>query len=716
MFNLEKVNINLAFPLFYFVIGLLLIAAYTFYIYRYTIPQVSTIKKMILVTVRALGLLCLLFAFFEPVLSLARKKNIQPINLVFLDNSRSMQINDGTNREATIRNFVSDLRENELLSSTKLFTFGSKVSSISFDSLQKLNFSEGSTNFSKIFLGITNAGKNISSIVLVSDGVITEGSDPLHTAEKLNIPIYTIGIGDTATRNDVIVKNVLHNDLIYAQTPTNILATISNIGFANKNASVSLYENNILVSQKNIILNPDGIQNVEFDYTPKTNGEKKLAVTVSNLPGEFTFANNKKIFYINVLSNKVKVLILAGSPSSDLAFIKNTLKSDNNLTVNSITQITNDKFIEKDNPKKLLDSANVLFLVGFPSKETPNNLLQQVIQKISEKNIPYFITLSNGIDFNKIKLIQNELPFSVNGINSGNLAIQPDVSTEQMDNPLLDNNASNPIIAWNNLPPVYQPDVNLAAKPESQVIARIKVNNVLLNKPLILTRILGEQKSVAVLAKDIWRWKLETVPQNLDLFDRFILSSVKWLNSKDDHKQVIIKTSKKIYSLGETVEFSAQAYDQSYNPVSNAKVFVKINHNNNNYDVLLNPLGSGLYEGTFQNNQPGDYSFDGVASLNGAKLGEDKGNFNIGEIDVEMLNPQMNYQYLTLLASQTGGMFFFNSNYKNLFEILKQKENTSSKEKIEVSEINLWSNEWLLLFAILLFGTEWFLRKRNGML
>jgi hypothetical protein len=179
---------------------------------------------------------------------------------------------------------------------------------------------------------------------------------------------------------------------------------------------------------------------------------------------------------------------------------------------------------------------------------------------------------------------------------------------------------------------------------------------------------------------------------------------------------IFSENSKKIYSLGETVEFSAQAYDQSYNPVSNAKVFVKINHNNNNYDVLLNPLGSGLYEGTFQNNQPGDYSFDGVASLNGAKLGEDKGNFNIGEIDVEMLNPQMNYQYLTLLASQTGGMFFFNSNYKNLFEILKQKENTSSKEKIEVSEINLWSNEWLLLFAILLFGTEWFLRKRNGML
>jgi hypothetical protein len=35
---------------------------------------------------------------------------------------------------------------------------------------------------------------------------------------------------------------------------------------------------------------------------------------------------------------------------------------------------------------------------------------------------------------------------------------------------------------------------------------------------------------------------------------------------------------------------------------------------------------------------------------------------------------------------------------------------------MEVSDINLWSNEWLLMIAIFLFGLEWFLRKRSGML
>ena len=120
----------------------------------------------------------------------------------------------------------------------------------------------------------------------------------------------------------------------------------------------------------------DGVQNIQLNYTPKTSGEKKLAFALSTLEGEYSKANNRKVFYINVLSNKVKVLLLAGSPSSDLSFIKNTLLTDNNLSVNSITQIGINKFLEKNNREKFLDSADVLMLIGFPSKETSQELIK----------------------------------------------------------------------------------------------------------------------------------------------------------------------------------------------------------------------------------------------------------------------------------------------------------------------------------------------------
>ena len=81
-----------------------------------------------------------------------------------------------------------------------------------------------------------------------------------------------------------------------------------------------------------------------------------------------------------------------------------------------------------------------------------------------------------------------------------------------------------------------------------------------------------------------------------------------------------------------------------------------------------------------------------------------------------MANPRMNYDFLKSLSTQTGGEFFTYTNYDQLFPILKKITDNSSKEKIATSEVNLWSNEWLMAIAILLFALEWFFRKRWGML
>ncbi len=716
MFNFEKIGINFSHPPVYFFLFLILLAGYSFYVYRYTVPQIATSKKIFLTTLRALALILLLFVFFEPVLTLARKMILNPVNMIFVDNSRSIQINDGMNRETTEKNFINDLKKNGLNGNSELFTFGSKVSKLSYDSIQQLNFSEGSTNFAKIFSSINGDGKNIASIVIVSDGVITEGSDPTYTAAKLGIPIFTVGIGDSTARSDVWVKNVLANDLIYAGTPTSIDAIISNTGFTNKNVTATLYEDGTQEAQQNIKLSADGVQNVNFTYTPKSSGEKKLTVVVSNTKGEFTYANNKKIFYVNVLSSKVKILILAGSPSSDLSFIKNTLRADSNLSVNSYTQISADHFLEKNFNPKIIDSTNIFFLIGFPSKTTPDDLYQRIIAEISKKDKPFFITLSSGIDFQRLKELQSELGFTFNNINPDYLEIQPNVSAGEENNPLLQNNSNNILDAWNNLPPVYQPNVDFKAKPESDILSQIKINNVPINKPLILTRRLGDKKSISILAKDIWRWKLGTAMKNLDLFDRFILSSVKWLNAKGNNKQVTIKTTKKVYSLGENVEFTGQVYDQTFNPVSNSEVTINISGGGGNSQIQLNSIGNGLYEGSFQTNNAGDYKFSGSASLNGKSIGNDSGSFNLGEVDIEMINPRMNYDFLNLLANQTNGKFFYNSDYKHLFDILRNLDKESSKERIETSEIYLWSNEWLLVVVIILFGMEWFFRKRWGLI
>jgi hypothetical protein len=721
LFNFESLSLSFAYSGYLLVLALLIIAGYSWYVYRYTLPVVSPAKRIMLASLRALALILLVFIIFEPIVTIAKKNILEPEVLVFADNSRSMTFNDGTGRSDAEKKILGSYINNGISGNSEFFSFGSKVSRFNPDSTGRLKFNEGSTDFTKIFSSLVNRNdegktRNISSIVIISDGVITEGSTPLFTAEKLNIPVYTIGIGDSARRNDIEVRNVLFNEFIYAETPTTINAAVSGKGYEGKTIQVSLYENNTLAGQSNISITGDEIQNVNFNYTPKTGGEKKLSVVVADQPGEYSKLNNKKTFFVNVLSNKIKALIIAGAPSTDLTFIRNSLKEDPNLTINSITQVAAGKFLENNNRTRLIDSSDILYLVGFPSKETPPDLLQKVKKEISASNKPFFIILSDGTDLNKLKELQADLPFSIGNISQGYSEVQPDISADKYQNPLLQNNNSNPVAAWNNLPPVLLQNSVFEAKPESEVLSRIKINNIPLNRPLVVSRRLGSKKSVAVLAKDIWRWKLQTSTKNLNLFDNFILQGVKWLNTSDELKRVSIKTSKKIYSPGEDIEFTGQVYDVSFNPVNDAEVKVNITSGSDKYEITLNPIGSGLYEGTLPAAKSGDYFFSGYAQLNGNKLGTDNGRFNVGEVDIEMINPRMDAEFLSLLAARTGGKFFTVKNYNQLFDILKQVNERASKENITTSETDLWSNEWLMAVVIFLFAAEWFIRKRSGML
>jgi len=715
MFGYEEINLHLTYPAIYFIIAIILIGGYAYYVYRFTIPPVSKLKKIILVTLRTLALIIILFIFFEPILSFTKKIILEPVNLVFVDNSRSITIDDGSDRINDVRNIVDKIIANPMSANDEINLFGDKVVNLSEDSLNKLDFEDPVTNISQVISSIKRDEKNYSTITLITDGVITSGSNSIYAAGNLNLPIFTIGIGDTSQIIDVSVKRLLANNLLYAETPTSIEATIQNTGLSNRKVSIELYEDNLLVEQKNIELSSSGIQNELFNYTPKTSGEKKLTVAISKISDEFTSANNLKVFYINVLSNKVKVLVVAGSPSPDLTFIKNALKKDESITVNSLTQISKDKFAE-EGLSAFIDSADIFFLVGFPSFNTSTDLLYRIVERITNDNVPFFLTITAETDVNKLQLIQTELPFAIQSGYNSYREVQPQVFDDQKNNPIIQNNSSNIVEAWNDLPPIYQPSYDFIPKPESKVIAKLKVNNVVLNSPLIISRSFSSKRSIAVLAANIWKWKLQTVRKNDDLFDKFIINSVKWLIASDTDKRVNIKSIKRNYSIGESVEFTAQVYDEALNPVSDAEVKLNISSASDKYELDLQSIGNGLYEGQIRLNDKGDYKFTGLVTLEDEIIGRDNGRFNVGELDIEMINPRMDFQFLNLLANETKGEFAFANDYEKLINKIRSINANSRKDKIITSDVTLWSYEWLMAIVILLFSLEWFLRKRAGML
>ena len=409
MFGYEKIDLSFSFNSIFFFIGLIILAAYSIYVYRFTLPPVSKFKKILLTVLRALSLIILLFIFFEPVLTLTKKNILTPLNLFFIDNSKSITIKDGTDRNNSVNNIVNKIQSSSLNGDIEFYSFGAEVNQISKDSLEQFTFNETSSDFANIFSMVNQSESNIASITIVSDGVITQGLTPIYSAEKIGIPVFTVGIGDSSKKNDVEIKNVINNEFIYAETPTTILATILSKGFAGTTTQVSLYENSQLIENKNIALDRSGVNSISFDYTPKQSGEKKLSLKINNLEGESNTLNNQKVFYINVLSNKINILLIAGSPSSDLTFIKNSLSADNNLKVNTLTQISAGNFLEQ-NPSVELDSADIIYLIGFPTSITSDDFLTRLVNKLENKNTPFFLLLTSDVELKKLNSLRYLLP------------------------------------------------------------------------------------------------------------------------------------------------------------------------------------------------------------------------------------------------------------------------------------------------------------------
>ncbi|MGQ9642615.1 MAG: vWA domain-containing protein [Ignavibacterium sp.] len=714
MFGFDKIEVSLSFSWVIFILLILAALAYSFFVYRFTLPPVSEIKRFTLAFLRFLALSILILVFFEPVLSLEKKVKVEPLNLVFVDDSKSMRINDGTQRIEKTLSLIDKLKSSDLKNNVMFYSFASDVKQIDADKItDELKFDKTSTNFNKIFNSDLLKDKNVASLTIISDGVITEGSSPVYAAEKFGIPVISVAVGDSSKKKDVAIRNVLFNEYVYAETPTSISATITNNGFEGQSISASLFEGNSLIEQQQIILDESGVNSANFTYTAQQSGEKKLSIRINNLSGESSTANNVYPFFLNVRSNKIKVLLLSGSPSPDLSFIKNALQKENNFQVNTLTQVSSSNFLEI-NPNQKIDSADVIFLLSFPTKETSQEIFNRVKEKILNKNTPFFLMLNSSTDISKLSQISNELPLTIQNIRGDYLNAQPDLNTDELNNPIISTNIN--LNDWNNLPPVLYTSGNILPKTESKVLSYLKVDNNRLKQPLIVSRNFASKRSVCFVGKDFWKWKLQTAPKNIQLYDNLIINIAKWLSVTDEQKQFNVRTLRKFYSAGDEVEFFAELYDESLNPINDAEINIKIKSTTDETELSLTSIGNGLYEGKIKLLKSGDYNYSAEAKLNGKLYKKESGRFNVGDIDIEMIETRMNFELLNDLSLRTGGSLFFPDDSDFIINKIRESIKKVSDNKVVESQFRLWSNEWMLVIVILLFSLEWFIRKQSGML
>ncbi|MFN0157394.1 MAG: hypothetical protein ACKVRP_04895 [Bacteroidota bacterium] len=713
-------NINIDFSISVLFIILLVVAACAVatYYYRTTLPPIPRWKRFLLTALRAAALSLVLILIFEPLLSLVRSFMRPPGVAVLIDDSRSMQIQDKDgDRGQILSSVVHHSSMNRLAGNTELHwhTFGARLTE--HDGLDSLALSEEATDISSALkqLGEQKERNNIRAAVLVTDGAFNLGQNPLYEAEKLGIPIYTVGIGDSSEQRDVLITKVVTNSLVYSDVETPVDVTIKSSGFGGKNVDVVLMEGNKELKRATLALQ-DGTREypVSLPYTPEGEGMKKFTLRVSGIEGELTTDNNRKSFFARILKSKLRVVLL-GLPGPDFSILEQTLAEEKNIAVRSFAQRPLGGWYGETPNRAALDSADCLMLIGLPTTTTDMQTLELVRVAALDAGKPLFFIDGKGVDDGRLRTLGPSLPFIPSPSSAIEQLIFLQPSGTQKNHPILNGGIEG---AWDRLPPIFSKQSRYKARPEAVVLGNIRIMNVATPDPLMIIRNVNRQKSMAILGYGVWRWRLmaQGTPDTEKLLSALLANSIRWLTTREDNKPVKVAPSKDIYTHGEPVEFLGQVYDASGRPVESAQLRVTAIQDNREFETLLRPIGNGRYEGTIDGLAVGDYSYRAVAALDGQPLGEDRGRFSVGELNLEFLDTKMNISLLRLLASRTGGKYYSPDDIGGLPSDLATQPTFKPEEVLDTTRLELWNWQYMLALIVTLFAVEWFIRKRSGML
>ncbi len=718
-------NISLSFSVATIVVilaGACAVGAAWFF-YRHTIPPVPRRTRFLLIALRGAALFLLLMILFEPLLRLVSGSIQKPVLAVLLDNSKSMTIKDGQGsraeqvKEVLTANKIAALAPN---GDVRFYAFGSRSRELAAGVFDSLTLDGDATNISAALRAVADERErsNVGAILLVSDGNYNLGQNPVYDAERLGIPIFTVGIGDSTEQKDLLITKLVTNEVVYNETEVPVDVTIKSSGYDKEKLEVVLAEGARELSRKQLVVQ-EGTREyaVRLSYVPDGEGVKKYTVRISHLPGELTTANNQRTFLARVLKSKLRVLIIAGAPSPDLAVVKQTMREDKNLQVQSLTQKSPTSFYETQNAGALLDSADCLVLIGFPTAATSDATLALVQAAVARQTIPLMFINGRAVDERKLATLSSILPFTSSAMSSNEQLVFADPLPTQKHHPILATNTEEGTESWKRLPPVFRRQATYRIKPEATVLANTRINTIVLNEPLVAIRNVNRQKTLAVLGYGIWRWRLmaQGTPQTEKLLATFLSNSVRWLTTRDESRPVKVTPAKPAFAQGEPIEFAGQVYDASAHPVENATLRVSAVQNGNEFEAVLRPIGNGRYEGTLEGLPKGDYTFNAMATVEGQPLGEDRGRFSIGELNLEYQDTRMNVQLLRQLAARSGGEFLLPPELSQLPSRLRERASFAPREIRSVRERELWNWPYMLAGVVVLFAAEWFVRKRNGM-
>ncbi|MBS4014071.1 MAG: hypothetical protein KGZ97_10015 [Bacteroidetes bacterium] len=654
-------------------------------------------QKWLLVVFRFVTVFVISVLILGPVIERFTTNDEDPIIVFIQDNSESIKL--AYDKEPNeLNNYLSEkesvikLLKNEY--DLHLFSFGD-----GFRRQDSISFNDKLTDMSLIFKGITDlySNRNVGAVIIASDGIYNQGLNPVYAATEMKFPTYTIALGDTIARRDVLINKISYNAITYLGNYFPVEIVVEARKCSSLSTRLQIKKDGAEVFSKVLKFTSEHEFHTELvELEAVSVGTQRYDVIVDAVADEFNIENNVRRFYIDVIDSRQKILILADAPHPDIGAIKQALDDNDNYEVEYFPLIGFNGNVQ---------AYNLIILHQLPSYRLPNH---RVLSEIFKSDIPVLFVFGGQTNYTII--------------NSLNLGVNVRARSSQFNNAqgVVNKNFTLFTVGKeienlvNYMPPLSTAFANYLLSPSSNIFLFQKIGSVETQDPLIMFNDQSNKKYGFIFGEGLWRWKLHNFQRsgNHNFFNEIIAKISQYLALKEDKNLFRINTRNLIFE-NEAIVFEAELYNASYELINEPSVSLVLKNEEEtefNYEFSRSSNSYNLNIGLFP---PGNYSYKATTIVNN-EIFQVTGVITIAELNFEAGNLLADHNLLFRMALETDAKMYFPGGLEELVNDIKGRKDIAAILYSHKQYSDLINWRWLFFVLLLFLSVEWFVRKRAG--
>jgi len=654
--------------------------------------------KNTLAAVRTLTVAALAFLLFAPLVRRITHTPEKPVIIIANDNSISVKAIQPAGFDA--KKYQQDLKQLAAKLSekyeVKTYSFGDSVKQgFSFTGTDQI--SNGTALVNQLNDELLN--RNVGAIIMASDGIFNRGGNPLYELNKIKAPVYTIAMGDTIPKRDVLVANVNYNNLVYLDNEFTLDIQVQAFESKGENTKLIVLENGKQVAQQAVAINSTGfVKDVQIKLKANKIGVQRYTITLSEVKNEITTKNNSQTIFVEVIDGRQKVLLAAAGPHPDLATFRQAIELNKHYEV---TTALADELESVD-----ISKYSLVVLYQLPAA---NYSAASLISKLREQKIAIWYVVGAQTNLQAFNQSQNQLNFT-----RANGSLQ-DIFPHYESSFTTYNLNADALKQLEGYDPLQVPFANMLIKGSYTSVLNQRIGKVNTQTPMLFFTDNDGKKTGFLVGEGIWKWKLEEAKNEntYPLVAELISKTVQYLAVKDDKRKFKAYTNKSTFEENENVIVNATLYNDAFEPLNTPEVKVQLkNGEGKTYNYTFSKSGNA-YQLDAGSLPQGNYTY--IASTNlGDKKYTANGAFYVNAVISEYQQTTANHQLLNTMAQQTQGKMYMPA---SLLSIADDLENSGQVKTITYEDRRyeeMISLKWIFAIILALLSIEWFFRKRNG--